>query len=166
MSLPQGTAIFAQIRNARSHSEQAAALRSLKNDITGHLQRKEKWVESGVLEPIVKILQTSRAPASQNGRDFRGAVAHARKLSDEEQVRLQALQLLAIFANGKSRPGIWLLIPSSPPPFPPGRVADGLAQADPRFYTRSKRPMRYLPFCPTYPPWTTLHRSSLPHYES
>jgi hypothetical protein len=89
------------IRTARSHAEQAAALRSLKNEITGHVQKKERWIEQGILEPIVKILQTSRAAANQNGKDFRGINTQPRSLTDEEHVRLHALQLLAIFANGK-----------------------------------------------------------------
>ena len=55
----------------------------------------------GVLEPIVKFLQTARAPTSQNRRDYRGTGANNRRLTEEEEVRLQALQLLAIFANGR-----------------------------------------------------------------
>lgn len=109
----QNSPIFVHIRNARSFPEQAAALRSLKNDLTGHVQRKEKWVECGVLEPIVAILRSARAPVSRNERDFRGAVAHARQLSDEEQVRLEALQLLSIFANGKNC--TWRTIRPPPP---------------------------------------------------
>lgn len=100
MASPPNTAIYTSIRNARSYSEQVDALRLLKNDITGHLHRKEKWVECGILEPIVKALQASRPSSSHNGNDFRGPAAQSRKLSEAELVRLQALQLLSVFANG------------------------------------------------------------------
>jgi hypothetical protein len=100
--LLQNSPIYADVKNARTFLQQIAALRSLKNEISGHVQRKEKWVECGILEPVVNLLRSSRAPMNRNERDFRGAAAHARKLSEEEQVRLLALQLLGIFANGKS----------------------------------------------------------------
>ena len=95
--------ILVQIRNARSYVEQAAALRSLKNEVIGHVQKKETWVGYGVLEPVVKMLATSRSSAKMNGKDPRFHAA-ARSLTEDESVRLQALQLLASFANGESAP--------------------------------------------------------------
>ncbi|KAI0025745.1 armadillo repeat protein [Xylariomycetidae sp. FL0641] len=52
-----------------------AALRCLKNDIIGHVQKKEKWVPRGLLPVLVRLVE-SDAP------------------------ELQALQLLASFAHG------------------------------------------------------------------
>lgn len=87
----------------RSHDqgEQLSALRSLKNDIVGHVQKKEKWIEEGVLEPIVNILDTSRAAAKPGRRDSRShAQPSPRSLVGEESARLQALQIVASLANG------------------------------------------------------------------
>lgn len=87
----------------RSHdqAEQLSALRSLKNDIVGHVQKKEKWIEEGVLEPIVRILDTGRSTAKPSRRDSRShAQPSPRSLVGEESARLQALQILASLANG------------------------------------------------------------------
>lgn len=102
MARPQTPPIFAQMRHARSCLEQVAALRALKNDITGHIQKKERWVEHGILDHIVRLLQVSRSSQGQNGKDIQGgSESRSKDLSDQEQVRLQALQLLSIFAKGK-----------------------------------------------------------------
>lgn len=93
--------LLSQIRGARNYSEQAAALRALKDEVVGHVQQKEAWVERGIPEIIVKILQNARSPAKLNGKEARGhGGGHLRSLTDEEIVRLQSLQLLASFAKG------------------------------------------------------------------
>lgn len=81
--------------------EQLSALRSLKNEIVGHDQKKEKWIENGIIEPVVKMLESSRSSPSTNGKDSsRGRIPPSRPLTGEESVRLQALQILASLANG------------------------------------------------------------------
>lgn len=100
MAGPQTPPILANIRAARTYSEQAASLVALKNEVTGHIQKKEKWVEQGVLDHVVQLLQTARSTQSHNGKDFREGASIG--LSEQEQVRLQALQLLSVFANGKT----------------------------------------------------------------
>ncbi|KAH7153239.1 armadillo-type protein [Dactylonectria macrodidyma] len=99
MARPQSPPILSQLRSARTLPEQATALRSLKNEIVGHIQKKELWISLGVLDPIVRTLATARSPAKPNGKDARFPLA-PRPLSEEESVRLQALQLVACFANG------------------------------------------------------------------
>ncbi|OAA70472.1 Armadillo-type fold domain containing protein [Cordyceps fumosorosea ARSEF 2679] len=99
MTRPQSSPILAQLRGAKTFSEQTAALRALKNEIVGHVQRKEEWVAVGVLEPIVRTLAATRSPLRANGRDTRQPAA-TRTLSDEESVKLQALQLIGSFAMG------------------------------------------------------------------
>lgn len=85
--------------------EQLSALRTLKNEIVGHDQKKEKWVENGIIEPVVKILESSRSSQSTNGKDkSRGRAPPSRALTGEESVRLQALQILASLANGMAVP--------------------------------------------------------------
>lgn len=102
MARVQSPPILSQIRVARSYGEQSDALQALKNEIIGHVQKKEKWVEAGVLEPVVKILASSRTPAKLNGKESRSHVSPTRPLSEDETARLHALQLLASFANGET----------------------------------------------------------------
>ncbi|KLU89735.1 armadillo repeat protein [Magnaporthiopsis poae ATCC 64411] len=92
--------ILASIQSARTYAEQTTALRSVKNEVVGHIQKQHRWVAHGVLEPIVVILLSARPPSKLNGKSTRGYVVALRPLSEEEQVRLQAIQLLASFANG------------------------------------------------------------------
>ncbi|KAK1750014.1 armadillo-type protein [Echria macrotheca] len=100
MARVQTPPILSQIRVARSHSELTGALRALKDDVIGHVQRKEKWVEQGILEYLVKNLQSSKSPVTRNGDDSRNPHGQPRPLTDGERVRLLSLDLIAIFANG------------------------------------------------------------------
>ncbi|RDA88791.1 hypothetical protein CP533_4027 [Ophiocordyceps camponoti-saundersi (nom. inval.)] len=105
MASPQGSPILAQLRSAKSHPEQAAALRLLKNEIVGHIQKKEAWIALGVLDPIVSTLvDPSCSPSRPNGKDARLLQLATRPLSDQETVKLQALQLIASFANAHAVP--------------------------------------------------------------
>jgi len=81
-SAPAST--LAQLRS-NTPVDQLAALRRLKNDIIGHLPRKEYWVQHGVLRHIVAIVA---APS-----------CHDTPTADDEKARLQGLQLLGSFAN-------------------------------------------------------------------
>ncbi|OLN95405.1 Uncharacterized protein C26H5.04 [Colletotrichum chlorophyti] len=92
--------ILSQLLSAKSYTEQTSALRALKNDVVGHAQKKEMWAGLGALDPIVKILNAARSPAKVNGKDTHPSTNNPRWVSEEETVRLQALQLLASFANG------------------------------------------------------------------
>ncbi|KAI1083891.1 ARM repeat-containing protein [Whalleya microplaca] len=77
--------------------DQIAALRYLKNDVVGHVQKKEQWLQHGVLRPIVRIIAPD---ASQlGGKDARQPFLTLASLTDEDTAKLQALQLLASFAN-------------------------------------------------------------------
>ncbi|KAF5004662.1 hypothetical protein FDECE_8849 [Fusarium decemcellulare] len=99
MARSQSPPILAQLRSARTLPEQTAALRALKNEVVGHIQKKELWIGLGVLDPIVRTLASARSPVKPNGKDSRFPLAQ-RPLSEDESVRLQALQLVASFANG------------------------------------------------------------------
>ncbi|XWW98610.1 hypothetical protein V2A60_006610 [Cordyceps javanica] len=99
MTRPQSSPILAQLRGAKTFPEQTAALQALKNEIVGHVQRKEEWVSVGVLEPIVRSLASARTNLKMNGKDIRQP-ATMRPLSEEDSVKLQALQLVSSFANG------------------------------------------------------------------
>lgn len=99
MARPHDSPILAQLRNAKTLSEQAAALQALKNEIVGHVQKKEAWIALGVLEPIASTLVSNGSTSKLNGKDAYIQLSPP-PLSDEDSVRLQALQLVASFANG------------------------------------------------------------------
>ncbi|KAK4181101.1 armadillo-type protein [Triangularia setosa] len=86
---------------ARSYAEQATELRALKDEIVGHVQHKEQWVEKGILESIVKILQSSTpSRARANGKEISIYAAASDGLAEDELVRLLCLQLLASISCG------------------------------------------------------------------
>ncbi|KAG6159726.1 hypothetical protein E4U37_002674 [Claviceps purpurea] len=99
MARPSNSPILAQLRNAKTLPEQATALQALKNEIVGHVEKKEAWIELGVLEVIVKTLGPNGSPRKASGKDP-DIQRSPPLLSDEQSVRLQALQLVASFANG------------------------------------------------------------------
>jgi hypothetical protein len=87
------------LKELRNSEELIAALRLLKNEITGHDRKKEKYVEKGVLDRLVRLLHTSRS-AHDSGKGRRDSLSYPRNLSDHEELRLQILQILAVIANG------------------------------------------------------------------
>ncbi|ROT40299.1 armadillo repeat protein [Sodiomyces alkalinus F11] len=91
--------LLAFIQNARTYSEQTSALVALKTDIVGHVQKKKSWVGQGVLRSLVGILQASRLPSKTNGKPSK-LPTDSIWLSEEETVRLEALQVLSSFALG------------------------------------------------------------------
>ncbi|KAL2131298.1 hypothetical protein VTI74DRAFT_5282 [Chaetomium olivicolor] len=100
MARVQSPPILSQVRVARSYSEQASALRALKDEVVGHVQRKEWWIQNGILESLVKILQDSvRSSSGLNGKE-RSLQGQSEGLSEEEAVKLLALQLIASFSYG------------------------------------------------------------------
>ncbi|PHH86432.1 hypothetical protein CDD83_10258 [Cordyceps sp. RAO-2017] len=99
MARPQSSPILAQLRSAKTYPEQAAALQVLKNEVVGHIQKKEAWIALGVLEPIVVTLSSVRSPSKLNGKDARAQLV-SRPLSEDDSVKLQSLQLVASFASG------------------------------------------------------------------
>ncbi|KIH91582.1 armadillo repeat protein [Sporothrix brasiliensis 5110] len=110
--LSQNVAILESLRTARSYTEQTEALQALKNETVGHVMKKEKWVELGVLRPIVKVILPERPAnwAVGDGQDAsRSGSSHSRRPSSvtppdnlpaDDLARLQALELLGIFASG------------------------------------------------------------------
>ena len=122
--LSQNVAILENLRTAQSYTAQIQALRALKNETVGHVMKKEKWVELGVLRPIVKVILPER-PSNWLTVDGRGSSgsgeregsprsgsSHIRRPSSatppdnlpaDDLARLQALELLGIFASGTSR---------------------------------------------------------------
>ncbi|KAI0137327.1 armadillo repeat protein [Xylariales sp. AK1849] len=64
------------ISQLNSSTGRLSGLRTLKNEVVGHIQKKEQWIQAGVLGPLVGILD-----------------------GGDQAARLQTLHLLASFAN-------------------------------------------------------------------
>ena len=91
----------AQLQSARDTTEQAAALRQIKNEIVGHPLKKELVVSQGVLDPVVRLAlrQSHRPDPAAHNHTFA-----IRPLHEDETIRLQALHILASIAQGMFRP--------------------------------------------------------------
>ena len=98
MARPQASPILEQLRSAKSHHDQAVALQALKNEVVGHLQNKEIWIGSGILEPIIRALVSEASSPKLHGKDAIQLIS--RQPSEQDAVKLQALQLVGSFANG------------------------------------------------------------------
>ncbi|KAI1766619.1 ARM repeat-containing protein [Hypoxylon sp. FL1150] len=77
--------------------ERLSALNYLKNEVIGHTQRKEDWLRHGVVRPIVRIIASSTLRTTEG--DAPSSFSNGPAFTDEDNVKLQALQLLASFAN-------------------------------------------------------------------
>ncbi len=155
--LSQNVSILDDLLSARSYADQGEALRALKNETVGHVMKKEKWVELGVLRPIVRVIMPERPtnwPAGDgraDRQDIRGA-AHKRQSSSAQPVadleadglaRLQALELLGIFASGTFC--FWLGSSAS-------RLCSDTLQVALHFSRRSMLPVLYTLSSPTLIP--------------
>ncbi|KAI0154394.1 armadillo repeat protein [Xylariaceae sp. FL1272] len=78
-------------------SSRNAALRSLKNEIIGDIQKKKVWVRHGVVPHIVRVLHATTRDTSAHPR--RQSFLAQSPFSDDETAQLQALQLLASFST-------------------------------------------------------------------
>ncbi|RWA12233.1 hypothetical protein EKO27_g2873 [Xylaria grammica] len=90
-------AIIAQL-NA-SPADRIAALRSLKNDVIGDVQKKTLWVQHGLIPHIVRLLQYDTTGRNTNGKGARQPFLTLGTFTEDEAAQLQALQLLASFAT-------------------------------------------------------------------
>ncbi|KAI1127304.1 armadillo repeat protein [Nemania abortiva] len=90
-------AIIAQLHG--SPADRTAALRALKNDVIGDVQKKTLWVQHGLIPHIVMLLAPDAPDRGVNRKGTRQSFAPPELFTDEETAQLQALQLLATFAN-------------------------------------------------------------------
>ncbi len=93
--------IIAQL-NA-SPADRIAALRSLKNDVVGDIQKKTLWVQHGLIPHIVGLLLSNASEQDRDGKGARQPFLALDTFTEDETAQLQALQLLASFATGMPR---------------------------------------------------------------
>ncbi|KAI0914506.1 armadillo repeat protein [Ustulina deusta] len=89
--------IIAQL-NA-SPADRIAALRSLKNDVVGDIQKKTLWVQHGLIPHIVGLLLSNASEQDRDGKGARQPFLALDTFTEDETAQLQALQLLASFAT-------------------------------------------------------------------
>nr|POE93051.1 uncharacterized protein c26h5.04 [Quercus suber] len=98
---------------AASSADRISALKQIKNDITGHQQRKEANVRHGLIEPLVAILT---AAAHINGKRVQPRQTHAQSWAHDDEATLHVVLVLGTLASGG-------------PAFIPPLMAAGVTQA-------------------------------------
>ncbi|KAI9689396.1 MAG: hypothetical protein M1822_010047 [Bathelium mastoideum] len=97
-------AALEELRNPTSPTGQIAALKHVKNEITGHDQRKAVTIKQGLVLSLVQLLETSakaggkRRTQEVNGHSDKPSI-HS-EWSDEDELRLQALMIAESLAQG------------------------------------------------------------------
>jgi len=80
-----------QMSSLSSPDTRVAALRTLKNDLIGHDERKEAWIRSGVLKPLADVVTSQKEPDTPNKRTN----------EEREEARLQAIIVVGSLAQGQ-----------------------------------------------------------------
>ena len=100
-------AALEELRNPTSLSAQVAALKHVKNEITGHDQRKVIAIKQGLILSLVQLLESSAGVgskrSSQEVNGHRDKSSTHSEWSDEEELRLQALMVVESIAQGETR---------------------------------------------------------------
>lgn len=92
--------LLSELRSPSSSSSQIQSLRAVKNEIIGHVLKKQAWIESGIV-PILSHILTSRQglgkyPAEQ---EF-SYVGKRGRLVDEDERCLQGIIIIGSLAQG------------------------------------------------------------------
>lgn len=106
MTKPEPPKLLTEIRSAESSSTRLAALRVLKNDIIGHDQRKESWIEWGIVPLLAGVLESRRTTGAGKKSVAREQSSGGHPLkrrhsrSEEDEICLQAIIILGSLAQG------------------------------------------------------------------
>ena len=94
--------ILGELHTAPSATAQVHALRYLKNDIVGHDQKKERWIELGIVTELRRVLETQKHDAKRRQLEI-GQLPEtiACLKSEEEEARLQAVAIIGSIAHGE-----------------------------------------------------------------
>jgi len=87
-----------QLKTSTSSAAQIASAKYIKNGLIGHPENKETFVRHGLIDALTDVLATST-----NNRDNRkdDNVEHGIPLTEEDEVRLQAILLLDSLVSGR-----------------------------------------------------------------
>lgn len=93
-----------ELRNPESVTAQLFALKHLRNHAIGHLEKKQRIVQLGVVEALENILSSSaRARGKRRTQEINGSGAareHEQAWSEDDEVHLHAIALLGSLAHG------------------------------------------------------------------
>lgn len=95
--------ILVQLNSSDSVSAQVASLRTLKNELIGHDQRKEAYVAGGVIPALAQLLAVYRpgkaAAAESNGTAL--GETGPFQCQEEPELCLQTILIVGSLAQGK-----------------------------------------------------------------
>jgi len=94
MARTSSTSVLAQLPFLLSPDTRVAALRTLKNELIGHDEKKEMWVRSGVLKPLATVMTSHISPDMRTNK-------RAESRSEQEEARLQAIIVVGSLAQGQ-----------------------------------------------------------------
>jgi len=94
--------ILLQLSSTESVSSQVAALRTLKNELIGHDQRKEAYVTEGLLNALTQVLTSCRPRRLDTEEQSNGSALnpHDYRSSHEYEACLQAILIVGSVAQG------------------------------------------------------------------
>lgn len=93
MARTSSSSVLAQLPSLLSPDTRVAALRTLKNELIGHDEKKELWVRSGVLKPLATVMTSHVPPDMRTNK-------RAESRSEQEEARLQAIIIVGSLAQG------------------------------------------------------------------
>ena len=101
-----------ELQQPASSKGHAAALRRLKNQIIGHPQNKEIWIQHGILDILGRILVNySRTVTHRNSRPPNGSTcnaAQAEAIQLQQDIVLQTIIVVSSLAQGGSKPSCFV----------------------------------------------------------
>ncbi|KAL4928299.1 armadillo repeat protein [Aspergillus undulatus] len=92
--------ILLHLQNADSLSSQATALRALKNEIIGHDQRKEAWVQLGLIPLLTNVLEARSFGKTADLKNSSKLYVLPGSREEADDACLQAIILLGSLAQG------------------------------------------------------------------
>lgn len=104
MTHPSTSTILSELRSASSPACQIKALRDVKNEIVGHVQKKQIWIGLGVLTPLTRILNSYKGNGKRRHRDTNGHTNNPKpngSKNDEEEACSQAIVIVGSLAHGQ-----------------------------------------------------------------
>ena len=103
--------LLSELRSASSAASLVKALKQLKNEVIGHAQRKQQWIELGILKHLVRILSNPRdqdnAIPRNAGHENRSRWSATSR--DGDEAKLQAIIIIGSFAHGGYQPPFHVL---------------------------------------------------------
>ena len=109
MAEPDSEEIIGTLKRSLTPTDQLTALKRLQNSIIGHLEKKESFVQAGLIDVLIQLLKSSDETITRH-RSQNTNGSHAAQtgngwslLDDFQELQSRALTVLASIAQGESR---------------------------------------------------------------